>query len=130
MKLGLPEVKRGLFPFQVLSALLDNISKQNAINWCITGDEITTDTAKEWGLITSVVENEELEKTTEELIDKLTTNSPSAIRMGLQAFEKITKNEGEHQYLMEMLQKTIMSADAQEGIKAFKEKRTPVWTGK
>lgn len=130
VKLGLPEVKRGLFPFQVLSALLDNISKQNAINWCITGDEITTDTAKEWGLISSVVENEELEKTTEELINKLTTNSPNAIRMGLQAFEKITKNEGEHQYLIEMLQKTIMSADAQEGIKAFKEKRTPVWTGK
>ena len=42
-------------------------------------------------LITSVVENEELEKTTEELINKLINNSPNAIRMGLQALKKLPK---------------------------------------
>ncbi len=130
VKLGLPEVKRGLFPFQVLAALLNNINKQNAINWCITGDDISSETAKEWGLITEVTSNENLNKATQNLIDKIVKNSPNAIRMGLEAFEKITTKNGEHQYLMEMLQKTIMSEDAQEGIKAFKEKRTPVWTGK
>ena len=130
VKLGLPEVKRGLFPFQVLAALLNNINKQNAINWCIKGDDISAETAKEWGLITEITSNEKLNEVTNELIEKISNNSPNAIRMGLQAFEKITKNNGEHQYLMEMLQKTIMSEDAQEGIKAFKEKRKPEWTGK
>ncbi|MBM78251.1 MAG: enoyl-CoA hydratase [Crocinitomicaceae bacterium] len=130
VKLGLPEVKRGLFPFQVLAALLNNISKQNAINWCIKGDEISAKTAKEWGLISEITEVENLSNVTKKLIEKIVNNSPNAIRMGLKAFEKITKNAGEHQYLMEMLQKTIMSEDAQEGIKAFKEKRKPVWTGK
>jgi enoyl-CoA hydratase/carnithine racemase len=130
VKLGLPEVKRGLFPFQVLAALLDNINKQNAINWCIKGDDISAEKAKEWGLITEITSYEKLNEVTDKLIEKITNNSPNAIKMGLQAFEKITKNDGEHQYLMEMLQKTIMSEDAQEGIKAFKEKRKPVWTGK
>jgi enoyl-CoA hydratase/carnithine racemase len=60
VKLGLPEVKRGLFPFQVLAALLNNINKQNAINWCIKGDDISAETAKEWGLITEITSNEKL----------------------------------------------------------------------
>ena len=126
---GLPEVKRGLFPFQVLAALLTTISKRNAINWCIKGDTIDTSTAMQWGLITHCVNKEKIEETVQGLIDQLSSNSPNAIRLGLEAFEKITKTDGEHQYLMEMLQKTIMSKDAKEGINAFKEKRNPVWPG-
>ena len=60
------------------------------------------------------------------IIEKIKGNSPNSIRLGLEAYERITKSDGEHQYLMEMLQKTIMSKDAQEGINAFKEKRNPV----
>ena len=127
--LGLPEVKRGLFPFQVLSALVNKISKSNAINWCISGDTITAQKALEWGLLTEVVEGKDLITATENIIEKIKGNSPNAIRLGLEAYERITKSDGEHQYLMEMLQKTIMSKDAQEGINAFKEKRNPVWTG-
>ena len=120
--LGLPEVKRGLFPFQVLAALVNKISKSNAINWCISGDNITAQKALEWDLLTEVVESKDLQTATEKIIEKIKGNSPNAIRLGLEAYERITKSDGEHQYLMEMLQKTIMSKDAQEGINAFKEK--------
>ena len=85
--------------------------------------------ALEWGLLTKVVEGKDLTTATENIIEKIKGNSPNAIRLGLEAYERITKSDGEHQYLMEMLQKTIMSKDAQEGINAFKEKRNPVWTG-
>ena len=129
IKLSLPEVKRGLFPFQVLAALVNKISKSNAINWCISGDTITAQKALEWGLLTEVLEGKDLTTATENIIEKIKGNSPNAIRLGLEAYERITKSDGEHQYLMEMLQKTIMSKDAQEGINAFKEKRNPVWTG-
>ena len=127
--LWLPEVKRGLFPFQVLAALVTKINKSNAINWCISGDTITAQKALEWGLLSEVVESNEMSTKTESIIEKIKRNSPNAIRLGLEAYEKITKTDDEHQYLMEMLQKTIMSKDAQEGINAFKEKRNPVWTG-
>ena len=83
----------------------------------------------DWGLLTEVVEGKDLASVTYNLIEKIKENSPNAIRLGLEAYDKITKTDGEHQYLMEMLQKTIMSKDAQEGINAFKEKRNPVWTG-
>ena len=129
VELGLPEVKRGLFPFQVLAALVNKISKSNAINWCISGDTISAQKALDWGLLTDVVEGKDLASVTDNLIEKIKGNSPNAIRLGLEAYDKITKTDGEHQYLMEMLQKTIMSKDAQEGINAFKEKRNPVWTG-
>ena len=129
VELGLPEVKRGLFPFQVLAALVNKISKSNAINWCISGDTISAQKALDWGLLTDLVEGKDLASVTYNLIEKIKGNSPNAIRLGLEAYDKITKAVGEHQYLMEMLQKTIMSKDAQEGINAFKEKRNPVWTG-
>jgi enoyl-CoA hydratase/carnithine racemase len=127
--LGLPEVKRGLFPFQVMAALLNTMPKRKVINWCISGDIISSKTAKDWGLVSQICENSEIDEKALELIDKLKNNSPTAIRMGLEAYEKINHSKGEHQYLMEMLQKTIMSKDAKEGITAFKEKRNPVWTG-
>lgn len=129
VELGLPEVKRGLFPFQVLAALVNKISKSNAINWCISGETISAHKALDWGLLTEVVKGKDLASVTDNLIGKIKGNSPNAIRLGLEAYDKITKTDGEHQYLMEMLQKTIMSKDAQEGINAFKEKRNPVWTG-
>ena len=79
-------------------------------------------------MLTDLVEGKDL-ASNYNLIEKIKGNSPNAIRLGLEAYDKITKTDGEHQYLMEMLQKTIMSKDAQEGINAFKEKRNPVWTG-
>ena len=58
-------------------------------------------------------------------------NSPTAIRMGLQAYDHLgaKKNIEDHQYLKGMLMQTLQTKDAQEGIQAFREKRKPVWTG-
>ena len=57
----------------------------------------------------------------------ITSNSPTAIRLGLEALDKINSSELNHLYLSEMLEKVLNSADAKEGINAFKNKRTPDW---
>jgi len=55
------------------------------------------------------------------------SNSPSAIRLGLEALDNISSSELNHEYLSKMLEKVLQSEDAKEGIKAFKEKRKPKW---
>ena len=67
-------------------------------------------------LILFLSEDKEIDETVNTLIEELKENSPSAIRLGLEAYEKITKEQGQHQYLMEMLQKTIMTKDGQESL--------------
>ncbi len=129
--LGLPEVKRGLFPFQVMSALLQILPQRKVLDWCMQGYSLPATLALEWGLITHLVPINELDATVDMLVQTLLSNSPSAIRLGLQAFGRISTNSEENQlYLKKMLQNTIQTDDAKEGIEAFKNKRTPTWTGR
>lgn len=131
IKLGLPEVKRGLYPFQVMAALLQVMPPRKVIDWCIRGYNLDVSKAKEWGLVTHLAEEGQAETIAKELLAELKANSPSAIRMGLEAYDHIrqTSTAEQHKYLHNMLMKTIQSKDAQEGMRAFKEKRSPVWTG-
>lgn len=129
VKLGLPEVKRGLYPFQVMAALLDIMPKRKVIDWCIRGYNLPVQKAADYGLVTHISNAETIDAVIQELVDDIKNNSPSAIRLGLEALENLETSESKHQYLMGMLQKTIASKDGQEGLMAFKEKRKPNWTG-
>ncbi|MGK0387718.1 MAG: enoyl-CoA hydratase/carnithine racemase [Maribacter sp.] len=129
IKLGLPEVKRGLYPFQVMASLLRVMPQRKVIDWCIRGYNLTVEKAQEYGLVTHITNQENIEETIQGIIDNLKANSPSAIRMGLEAFDKIQDSSSDHKYLYDMLMKTVATKDAQEGIMAFKEKRKPIWTG-
>lgn len=129
IKLGLPEVKRGLYPFQVMASLLRVMPQRKVIDWCIRGYNLPVEKAHEYGLVTHIANEENLEEIVRDLIDDLKANSPSAIRMGLEAFDKIQDSASDHKYLYDMLMKTVASKDAQEGIMAFREKRKPVWVG-
>jgi len=129
LKFGLPEVKRGLYPFQVMESLLRVMPPRKVIDWCIRGYNLAVPQAAELGLVTHVVQAENINETIDNLLTDLKANSPSAIRLGLEAFDNLQSSEANHKYLYEMLQKTIGTKDGQEGIMAFREKRQPVWTG-
>lgn len=129
IKLGLPEVKRGLYPFQVMESLLSVMPTRKVIDWCIRGYNLPVADALQYGLVTEVVPAEEIGTRTEEIIEEIKQNSPTAIRNGIEALGHITNASANHKYLMGMLVKTMSSKDGQEGLKAFREKRPPVWTG-
>ncbi len=129
VKLGLPEVKRGLFPFQVMAALLEIMPKRIVVDWCIRGYDLDVEDAQNFGLVTHITTPETIDKTIEDLLGEIKANSPTAIRLGLEALDTISEQASKHKYLMEMLQKTVGSKDGQEGLLAFREKRPPVWTG-
>lgn len=129
IKLGLPEVKRGLFPFQVMAALLRVMPARKVLDWCIRGYNLKVEEALQYGLISQINSEVAINEALDEVIAELKQNSPSAIKNGLAAYDHIQSTATEHQYLLNMLMQTIGTKDGQEGLKAFREKRAPVWTG-
>lgn len=129
LRFGLPEVKRGLFPFQVMASLMEVMPKRKVIDWCLRGYDLPVEQAVENGLVTHIAEKGTGQATVDSLLAELLENSPGAIRLGLQAYDELRGLDAEehHKYLQQMLFRAIQSPDAREGITAFKEKRKPVW---
>lgn len=129
---GLPEVKIGLFPMQVLSLLQNLIPQRSLREWCFTGEPIDAQTALAAGLINYVVPGAELDQKTDWLIERLINKSPTAIRRGkyaMRAIASMSFDEG-IAYTEAQLPTLAMTEDAREGLAAFNEKRQPVWTGR
>lgn len=131
IRLGLPEVKRGLFPYQVMASLMEIMPSRKVLDWCMRGYDLPLEEALSYGLVTQISDRSEIDNTVKSLINDIKSNSPSAIRMGLESYAHLgaKAHAEQHNYLKNMLMKTIQTKDAQEGIQAFKEKREPVWTG-
>ena len=98
----------------------------------LLGDKITANTAKELGLLTEVVPDDQLDARVTELADQLAKQSPNAMRMGLNAYNEQRKMSVEDAlpYLREQLYAVLASEDAKEGLAAFFQKREPQWSGR
>lgn len=129
LRFSLPEVKRGLFPMQVMASLIQVMQPRKVLDWCVRGYSISAMQAKEYGLVTHLTKQDNIDNELSNLIKEILENSPTAIRLGLEAYNYITNKPDQHKYLLEMLNKAIKSNDAKEGINAFKEKRKPNWKG-
>ena len=55
LEFSLPEVKRGIFPMQVMGLLMRVMMPRNIIDWCIRGYSLSAKKAKKWGLISKAV---------------------------------------------------------------------------
>jgi enoyl-CoA hydratase/carnithine racemase len=130
-KFGLPEVKRGIWPFQVMATLEPLMTSRELLDLCLRAKTISADEAQKIGLVTDVVSVPELETTVAKLADEIMEQSPTAVRLGLKAFQEMKKLKAheKHKYLHGMLMQCLSSKDAAEGIAAFKEKRKPEWKG-
>ena len=129
---GLPEVKVGVFPMQVLS-LLQSIAPRRIVNeWAITGEPFDAKTALGAGLLNHVVPPTELDAKVDWLIGRITDKSPTAIRRGKYAMRAIASMSFDEAiaYTETQIALLAMTEDAKEGLKAFAEKRKPTWTGK
>jgi cyclohexa-1,5-dienecarbonyl-CoA hydratase len=103
------------------------MSVRNVIDWCVRGYSIDVKKAEKWGLVSKIVNQAEIESVVSKWLNEVTSNSPIAIKLGLEASDKINSSELNHEYLSKMLDNVLKSVDATEGLKAFKEKRRPKW---
>jgi methylglutaconyl-CoA hydratase len=129
---GLPEVKIGLFPMQVLSLLQAIAPRRLVREWCLTGEPFSAAEAKEGGLLNYVVPAAELDAKTQWLVDRLATKSPTALRRGkyaMRALASMSFDEG-IAYTESQIALLAMTEDAKEGLASFNEKRKPIWTGR
>jgi len=129
---SLPEVKRGIWPMQVMASLMPIIPHRKILEMAITGKSYTAAEALEMGLVTNIYEPENIKAEAENLAETICSNAPYAIRSGMEAYQNLSNipEREHHGYLKKQLEKLLDSEDAKEGALAFKQKRNPVWKGR
>jgi enoyl-CoA hydratase/carnithine racemase len=128
-RFGLPEVKVGVFPMQVLVYLRRTVAPLHLNYLCLTGDLIPAANALQIGLVNEVVAYAELDARILALLNLLGKGSPSALRRGkyaLHALESMSFDAA-LAFAESQIALATQTDDAREGLAAFKEKREPVW---
>jgi enoyl-CoA hydratase/carnithine racemase len=126
-----PGVNIGLFCSTPMVALSRNVGRKAAMRMLLTGDLIDADTAFRFGLINEVAPAAELGNRTAALAAKIAAKSPLILAIGKEAFYRQAELPlaEAYAYAAEVMVTNLSKRDAQEGIDAFIEKRSPVWCG-
>ena len=129
---GLPEVKIGMFPMQVAASLRRILPARIFAEMCYSGESVTAQEAKAFGLLNYVVPAAELDSKLNWLIDRIVPRSPTAIRRGKYALRATQDMSFEQSiaYMETQLGTLALTQDSSEGIASFNEKRIPVWSGR
>ncbi len=105
------------------------VGRKAAMEMLVTGREFLAAEAKSLGLVNRVVPLEKLEATTRDLARQIAEASGFALsigKQGLYAQADMSDTQALH-YAKHTIVMNNMAEDAQNGIKAFLEKRTPEW---
>lgn len=131
-RFGLPEARFGIFPMMVLPYLLRLVPRRRLMEMCLTGQMVDAGEALRLNLLNHVVPAGELDQRVATCLDTLIANSPTSLRVGKQVLRAIGDMHLAEalEYTQIMLPVIAQTEDAQEGMAAFKARRTPRWTGR
>ncbi len=129
---GTPESGIGLYPMMIMPYLQRVLPRRKFMEMCVTGEPFTADEALRMDLINYVVPVDELDKKVSWFLNRIVNKSPTAIRLGKQAFHAMQDMaiDDAFEYAQLMLPMMAQTEDAKEGFAAFREKRKPKWTGR
>ncbi len=124
-----PEIRRGLWPFQVMAGLFNVMPQRDGLDFIMRGQPIDADTAVSTGLVNEAVPAEQLDSRVDTLASELAALAPETMVMGLAAFrrQQVMCFEEALPYLKDQFFECLQGDNAKEGIAAFMEKRAPNW---
>jgi enoyl-CoA hydratase/carnithine racemase len=124
-----PGGKGGWFCHTPMVAIARNIGRKRAFELAMSGDVIDAATALEWGLVNAVAPAGQLDAAVQTLLDRVTRGSAASKGIGKQAlYAQMSLGQREaYDYAVEVMAATSQLGDAQEGMRAFLDKRKPKW---
>ena len=125
-----PGVHIGLFCSTPMVALSRNLGRKHAMEMLLTGDRIKASEAARMGLVNRVASKGSALTEAMNLANLIATKSPTTIAIGKRAFYEQAEMtlEDAYRYASNVMVENMLARDAEEGIGAFMEKRTPNWT--
>ena len=126
---AVPGGKGGWFCHTPMVAVARNVGRKRAAELAMSGDVIDAATALDWGLVNRVVPAAQLDSAVHDLLERVTRGSAASKGIGKQAlYAQIDLEQPKaYAYALEVMAATSQTPDAQEGMKAFLEKRKPNW---
>lgn len=126
-----PGVKIGLFCSTPAVALVRCIGRKRALEMLLTGRWVGAEEAADWGLVNRVAPKDELAAEAEKLARQIAAASPLTLAVGKRTFyDQVDRPQDEAYHLATpVMALNLAMDDAQEGIKAFMEKRAAIWSG-
>jgi enoyl-CoA hydratase len=131
-RFGTPEINVGAFPFMIMALIYRNVPRKKTTEMLLLGEQISAEQAEAIGIVNRVAPADEFDAVVAEWADNLARKSPVLMRLGKDAMfrqQDMAFLEA-LDFLRAQLTIAFSTEDIHEGVKAFFEKRDPVWTGR
>lgn len=131
-RLGMTPARIGYLPtYWIFRKFVETVGPANTAEIMFLADPVNSARAREMGLVHRVVADGELGAAAAAWAEKIAGNAPLSVRAMKQMISRVVSEafEVDHKDLDELGNKVRGSQDAKEGVRAFLEKRKPVWKG-
>jgi enoyl-CoA hydratase/carnithine racemase len=129
VRLGCPEINVGAFPFMISALIFRATGRLTANELMMTGRLLSATEAAAAGLVNRVVPDAEFDEAVQAWVAAIAEKSPLLLGLGKKALAA-TRDlplDAALDYLQAQLALAFTTDDLGEGVRAFKEKRSPVW---
>jgi enoyl-CoA hydratase/carnithine racemase len=130
-RFGTPEINVGIFPFMIMALIYRNVGRKKTNELLLLGEQISAGEAERIGIVNRVAADDEFDAVVADWAARLAAKSPLLMRLGKDAMhrQQDLAFADALEYLHGVFSLALSTDDIQEGVKAFFEKREPVWAG-
>jgi enoyl-CoA hydratase/carnithine racemase len=134
IRVGMPPAKLGLiYSHTGLARFIDVCGVANTAQLFFVGATVDSERARAMGLVNELVDPAELETRALELAAEIAANAPLSLagnKRMIRALRERPLSEEVERELVELRESCFRSEDFREGVRAFAEKRAPIWKGR